>query len=98
MKWKAYHSKANCYDEATEYMLLFEDGIEAQFLLGTYELFTLKCYQTEIGKDYKRIIMYLCTVVYPPTISLVDQLHTGLKYLLFLFIYDFLYYILVILY
>ena len=31
------------------------------FLPGTSELFTLKRYQEELGKDYNRIFVYLCT-------------------------------------
>lgn len=30
------------------------------FLPGTSELFTLRRYQEEIGKDYKRIVLFLC--------------------------------------
>ena len=58
-KWKAYQSQF--YIEEEEYMLVFEDGKEAQFLPGTVEFFNLLRYHEEIGKDYKRIVLYLCT-------------------------------------
>ena len=41
---------------------MYEDGICALFLPGPEkELFTLKRYQEEIGKDFKRITLFLCT-------------------------------------
>ena len=58
-KFKAYHS--NCYKEGEEYRLLYESGKDAQFIPGTTEFFTLKRYREEIGKDYKSIVLYLCT-------------------------------------
>lgn len=58
-KWKAYQSQL--YMEEEEYMLVFEDGKQAQFLPGTVEFFNLQRYHEEIGKDYKRIVLYLCT-------------------------------------
>ena len=58
-KWKAYQSQL--YTEDEEYMLVFENGKEAQFLPGTVEFFNLLRYHEEIGKDYKRIVLYLCT-------------------------------------
>lgn len=58
-KWKNYNS--DCYKEEDEYMLVFEDGKPAKFLPGTTELFNLKRYQEEVGRDYKRIILYLCS-------------------------------------
>ena len=58
-KWKAYYS--NFYDENQTYLLLYEDGQKVLFLPGTSELFTLKRYQEEVGKDYNRIYLYLCT-------------------------------------
>ena len=59
-KWKAYQSQLYV-EEEEEYMLVFEDGKEAQFLPGTVEFFNLLRYHEEIGKDYKRIVLYLCT-------------------------------------
>lgn len=58
-KFKAYHT--NCYREGEEYSLLYESGQEAQFLPGTREFFSLSKYRDELGKDYKRIVLYLCT-------------------------------------
>ncbi|KAK3737851.1 hypothetical protein QZH41_004789 [Actinostola sp. cb2023] len=59
-KWKNYHS--NLYDEEQVYVLLYEDGQKALFLPGGKEVFCLKKYQEELGKDYNRITLYLCTV------------------------------------
>ena len=42
-------------------MFVYEDGSQALFLPGTKEFFTLKRYKNETGKDYKRIVLYLCT-------------------------------------
>ena len=58
-KWKAFYS--NFYDENQTYLLLYEDGQKVLFLPGTSELFTLKRYQEELGRDYNRIYLYLCT-------------------------------------
>lgn len=58
-KWKSYHS--DYFQEGAEYLLLFEDGQCAQFLPGTTEFLTLKKYKEEIGKDYKGIVLYLCS-------------------------------------
>ena len=57
-KWKAYNPEV--YDENGEYVLIYESGTIAMFLPGTSELFTLKRYQEELGKDYKRIVLFLC--------------------------------------
>ena len=59
-KWKEYQSQFYI-EEEEEYMLVFEDGKEAQLLPGTVEFFNLLRYHEEIGKDYKRIVLYLCT-------------------------------------
>lgn len=59
-KWKNFHS--NLYDESQSYNLLYEDGSKALFLPGPKkELFTLSRYQEEVGKDFKRITLYLCS-------------------------------------
>ena len=60
-KWKNFNS--NIYDEYQVYHLLYEDGSHAIWVPGTdrKEKFTLKRYKEEIGKDYKRITMFLCT-------------------------------------
>lgn len=60
-KWKAYQSQL--YTEEEEYVLVYEDGKQAQFLPGTVEFFNLLRYHEEIGKDYKRIVLYLCTTM-----------------------------------
>lgn len=60
-KWKMFHS--DCFDGRADYMLLLEDGQEALFLPGPQkEFFTLKRYKEEIGKDYQKIVLYLCAV------------------------------------
>jgi len=58
-KWKSYHS--NLYHDALSYELLYEDGQKALFLPGSNELFMLSRYHEELGKDYNRITLYLCT-------------------------------------
>ncbi|CAH3023959.1 unnamed protein product [Porites evermanni] len=59
-KWKTFHS--NLYDSSESYHLLYEDGTRALFLPGPEkELFTLRRYQEEIGKDFERITLFLCT-------------------------------------
>lgn len=58
-KWKAYYR--NLYNENQTYVLLYKDGQQVLFLPGTSEVFTLKRYHEEIGKDYNRIYLYLCT-------------------------------------
>lgn len=59
-KWKAYNPEL--YSENQTYVLLLDSGKEAIFLPGpTKEFFSLGRYQEEIGKDFKRITMYLCT-------------------------------------
>lgn len=49
------------YDDALSYELLYEDGQKALFLPGCNELFMLNRYPEELGKDYNRITLYLCT-------------------------------------
>ena len=60
-KWRNFNS--NIYDEYQVYHLLYEDGSHAIWVPGTdrKEKFTLKRYKEEIGKDYKRITMFICT-------------------------------------
>ena len=59
-KWKNFHS--NLYDEHQSYNLLYEDGSKALFLPGPKkELFTQNRYEEEVGKDFKRITLYLCS-------------------------------------
>ena len=60
-KWKAYFS--NYFDLDEDYVLLLEDYKEATFLPGSgKEFFTLERYQEELGKDFKRITLFLCTL------------------------------------
>ena len=59
-KWKAFHK--DYVREGLEYKLLFEDGTEARFLPGqNKEFFTLSRYKEELGRDYRRITLFLCT-------------------------------------
>jgi hypothetical protein len=59
-KWKAFYS--HLYSESDDYVLLYENGEEALFLPGsTKEFFSLERYQEELGKDYNRITLFLCT-------------------------------------
>lgn len=58
-KWRYFY---DLYDENELYHLLYEDGTKALFLPGPKkEPFSLRRYQEEIGKDYKRITMFICT-------------------------------------
>lgn len=58
-KWKTYHS--NLYDESQLYHLLLEDERKVLFSPGSNkESFTLGRYQEEVGKDFKRITLFLC--------------------------------------
>lgn len=60
-KWKAYNP--DLYSEDEKYVLLLDSGKEAIFLPGPgKEFFSLGRYQEEVGKDFKRITLYLCTV------------------------------------
>ena len=59
-KWKAFYS--HLYAESNEYVLLYENGEEALFLPGSKkEFFSLERYQQELGKDFNRITLFLCT-------------------------------------
>ena len=58
-KWKAFYS--HLYVESNEHVLLYENGEEALFLPGSKkEFFSLERYQQELGKDFNRIILFLC--------------------------------------
>ncbi|XP_028412774.1 uncharacterized protein LOC114535677 [Dendronephthya gigantea] len=60
LKWKAFYS--HLYSESDEYVMLYENGEEAIFLPGSAkEFFSLERYQQELGKDYNRITLFLCT-------------------------------------
>jgi len=57
---KVFHK--DYISEGLEYKLLFEDGTEARFLPGqSKEFFTLSRYKEELGRDYRRITLFLCT-------------------------------------
>ena len=59
-KWKDFHS--DCFDEDEDYLLLLENFKEALFLPGSCkEFFSLKRYHEELGRDYNKIILFLCT-------------------------------------
>jgi hypothetical protein len=58
-KWKNFHS--DLYDDDQQYHLLYEDGQQAVFIPGSdKEPFTLSRYHEELGKDFKRITLFLC--------------------------------------
>ena len=49
-------------EEGEDYVLLYEDGTRVQFLPGEgKEFFSLSKYKKALGKDYRRIVLYLCT-------------------------------------
>ena len=58
-KWKNYNSDS--YSE-TEYILTYSNGKCAQFMPGTLEFFDLKKHKEEEGKEFRRIVFYLCTL------------------------------------
>jgi len=58
-KFKAYH--CNHYEDGATYHLLYESGKKADFHPGTTESFNLRRYKEELGKDYKSIVLFLCT-------------------------------------
>lgn len=59
-KFQAYHS--DIVDTNKDYVLLLESGEEAQFIPGSCpkEFFSLKRYREDLGKDYAKIVLYLC--------------------------------------
>eukprot|EP00794_Sanderia_malayensis_P013137 gene13137-14490_t len=59
-KWKDYYTDTCKEDE--EYILSYSDGKSAQFLPGTCQFFYLQVYKNETGKDFKRIVLFLCTM------------------------------------
>ncbi|KAL9977850.1 hypothetical protein ACROYT_G015304 [Oculina patagonica] len=58
-KFKAYHS--DIFDTNEDYVLLLENGEEAQFNPGSCpkEFFSLKRYKEDLGKDYAKIVFNL---------------------------------------
>ena len=57
-KWAAFDRK---FDPEEDYFVLYEDGSHALSLPGQEDDFELEKYKNELGKDYRRITMYLCT-------------------------------------
>ena len=53
-------SYKDLYDPDGDYKLLLENGKEVNTLPGTSVDFVLWKYKYELGKDYKRIVFYLC--------------------------------------
>ena len=59
-KWKVFHK--DFVREGLEYKLLFEERTEARFLPGQKkEFFTLSGNKEELGRDYRRTMLSLCT-------------------------------------
>lgn len=59
VKWSAYYSNLM---QDKEYVLLYEDGNRALFMPGgCKEFFDLSKYKEELGRDYRKICLYLCT-------------------------------------
>ena len=57
-KWAAFDRSI---DSLQEYVLLYEDGSSALFMPGDKkEFFELQKYKEALGKDFKRITLYLC--------------------------------------
>ena len=55
-KFRTYYS--NCSVEGEKCLLLYDnDGCDSQFMPGTKDIFCLKKYHDETGKDYKRIVL-----------------------------------------
>ena len=58
-KWKIFN-KAMIEDD--ENYMLYDDGSEALFMPGqTQYFFVLSKYREELGRDYRRIVYFLCT-------------------------------------
>ncbi|XP_057306721.1 uncharacterized protein LOC130644940 [Hydractinia symbiolongicarpus] len=55
-KWRQYHP--DFYDTEEEYCLLYESGEKVTTIPGCEEDFILHRYREEVGKDYKRIVLY----------------------------------------
>ena len=60
-KWKAFDRN---FDDKIEYLLVYDDGGSAQFMPGSFkDFFKLSTYREELGKDYKRITLFLCPLM-----------------------------------
>ena len=57
-KWKIYCPE--CFDENDMYTLCYENGNDCILMPGDKDRFDLRRYHLESGKDYKRIVLYLC--------------------------------------
>ena len=58
-KWKVFDRNFNSEEK---YVLLYDDGSCAQFMPGSFKFFfELEKYKTELGKEFKKITLYLCT-------------------------------------
>ena len=63
MEWNdSYLKGSDLYKDGEDYIITYENGKEAQFLPGSLEFFNLKRYKEEVGKDFKRIVLFLCTI------------------------------------
>ena len=59
-KWQAFDRN---FSNEEEHVLLYDDGRHAQFMpRGHKNFFSLLDYKNELGKDFKRITLYLCTL------------------------------------
>ena len=59
-KWQAFDRN---FSNEEEHVLLSDDGRHAQFMPGGHKnFFNLLDYKNELGKDFKRITLYLCTL------------------------------------
>ena len=57
-KWSAFDRN---FDSTEPYVIVFDDGRIAVNLPGSVERFQLHLYKEALGKDYKRITLYLCS-------------------------------------
>ena len=49
-------------EDGENYMLSYDNGNEAMFMPGqTQDFFVLSKYREELGRDYRRIVLFLCT-------------------------------------
>lgn len=59
-KWKKFDKN---FDAGRQYQLLYPDTSHALFMPGgCKDFFELKAYKEELGKEYKNIVLFLCTV------------------------------------
>ena len=49
-------------EDGENYMLSYDNGNEAMFMPGqTHDFFVLSKYREELGRDYRKIVLFLCT-------------------------------------